>query len=114
MEKVKNILKNPQMYQTIFLMVVINVGILFFGLYLDYVKFVIIFASTLLLDILFGYIRFGKPRFPFSGINAGFGISFFLRTDFLILYFFAALLAIGSKYLFQYKDGKHFLNPSNF
>ncbi len=105
--------QNPQIYQTIFLMIILNLGILFFGLHLDYTKFTIIFLSTLLLDIIFGWIRFWKPRFPFSGVNAWFGISFFLRTDILVLYFLAAFLAISSKYLFQYKD-RHFFNPSNF
>ncbi len=106
------IFNNPQIFQTIFLMSVINIGILFFGLHLDYVKFFLIFLSTTLLDVLFGWIRFGKPRFPFSGVNAGFGISFFLRTDILIIYFLAAFVAIASKYFLQFK-GRHFFNPSN-
>lgn len=107
------VLRNPQIYQTIFLMIIINLGINCFGLYLDYTKFLIIFVSTIALDMIFGYIRYRNIRFPYSWVNAWFGISFFLRTDILFLYVLAAFLAISSKYFFQYK-WKHFLNPSNF
>ena len=108
-----NIFKNPQIYQTIFLMVILNLGINIFWLYFDYTKFFIVFGSCIVLDALFLRMRYNIWKFPFSGINAGFWISFFLRTDELILYFLAAFLAISSKYIFTVR-WKHFLNPSNF
>jgi len=51
--------------------------------------------------------------FPFSWVNAWFWISFFLRSEDIIIYIFAWLLAILSKYLFLVR-WKHFFNPSNF
>lgn len=52
------IFKSPQIFQTVFLMIVLNIGILFFGLNLDYTKFAVIFLSTTLLDMLFGWLQF--------------------------------------------------------
>ena len=49
---------------------------------------------------------------PFAGLNAGFGIAFFLRTDSLMVYALAGCIAIGTKYILRI-DGKHFLNPAN-
>lgn len=105
--------KNPQIYQTLFLMIILNIGILIYGIYFDYTKFALTFGSALIFDTLFYRYVTGKWRFPFSGINVGFGIAFFLRTDILWLYPFAVFLALTSKYAFRIQ-WKHFFNPSNF
>ncbi len=52
-----------------------------------------------------------KPGFPFSAVNTAIGICLFLRSDWWIVLFVAALFAIASKYLFRVGD-KHFFNPS--
>lgn len=104
---------NPQVYQTIFLMIVLNLGINFYGLYFDYTKFFVVFLSCIWFDIIYTKLITWNWRWPYSGINAGFWISFFLRTDILALYILAAFFAISSKHLFRV-NGKHFLNPSNF
>ena len=105
--------KNPQYYQTIFLMIILNLGISAYGLYFDYKKFFLVFWTCLILDALFLRWQSGKWWYPYSWLNAGFGISFFLRTDILWLYVLAAFLAISSKYLFRIQN-RHFFNPSNF
>lgn len=105
--------KNPQIGQTIFLMGIINLGILVFGLHLDYTKLAVIFLTCILTDMIFIRVGQGVWRWPYSGINSGFGISFFLRTEILFLYVLAGFLAIASKHLFRVQ-GRHFLNPSNF
>lgn len=105
--------KNPQIGQTIFLMGIINLGILVFGLHLDYTKLAVIFLTCILTDMIFIRVGQGIWRWPYSGINSGFGISFFLRTEILFLYVLAGFLAIASKHLFRVQ-GRHFLNPSNF
>jgi Na+-transporting NADH:ubiquinone oxidoreductase subunit NqrB len=53
----------------------------------------------------------GKAGFPFSAINSGIGICLFLRTEWWPILFFAALVAIASKYLIR-SGPKHFFNPS--
>lgn len=105
--------KNPQIYQTIFLASLLNAGILFFGLHFDYIKLFTVFASCITFDTLLRYFQTRKWSFPYSGVNAGFGISFFLRTDYLILYVLAAFIAISSKHIFRIEN-RHFFNPSNF
>lgn len=105
--------KNPQIYQTILLMILLNLGINFYGLYFDYLKFSVVFLSCILFDAIYTRINTWKWKWPYSGINAGFWISFFLRTDILLLYVLAAFLAITSKYIFRIWE-KHFFNPSNF
>lgn len=105
--------KNPQVYQTFFLMIILNLWINYYWLYFDYTKFFIVFLSCIWFDAIFTRLSSGVWRWPYSGINAGFGISFFLRTDILILYVLAAFFAIASKYIFRINN-KHFFNPSNF
>lgn len=105
--------KNPQIYQTVFLMIILNIGIQVYDIYFDYIKMLLTFGSTVLFDVVLYRYFVGKWRFPFSGINAGFGIAFFLRTNLLWLYPFVSFLAIGSKYFFRIHQ-KHFFNPSNF
>ncbi|PID83955.1 hypothetical protein CSB09_03505 [Candidatus Gracilibacteria bacterium] len=107
------LLKNPQIYQTIFLMIILNIGILVYDIYFDYTKLFLTFGSAALFDTLLYRYIVGKWRFPFTGINVGFGIAFFLRTKLLWLYPFAVFLALASKYFFRIR-GKHFFNPSNF
>lgn len=105
--------KNPQVYQTIFLMIILNLWINYYWLYFDYTKFFIVFLSCSIFDILFTRLSSNVWRFPYSWIPAGFWIAFFLRTDILILYVLAGFLAIASKHFFRI-NGKHFFNPSNF
>ncbi len=106
-------LKNPQLYQTIFLMIILNIGILVYGIYFDYTKLALTFGSAALLDSLLYRYVVGKWRFPFSGINVWFGIAFFLRTKLLWLYPLSVFLALASKYFLRIQN-KHFFNPSNF
>lgn len=105
--------KNPQIYQTTFLMIILNLGINFYWFYFDYTKFFLVFLSCIGFDLMYTKLTSWKWLWPYSGINAGFWISFFLRTDILILYVLAAFFAITSKYIFRI-NGKHFFNPSNF
>lgn len=105
--------KNPQIYQTTFLMIILNLGINYYGLYFDYTKFFLVFLSCSVFDILFTRLSSNIWRFPYSWIPAGFWIAFFLRTDILILYVLAGFLAIASKHFFRINE-KHFFNPSNF
>ena len=103
---------NIQLSQTLLLITIVIVWIEFYWLNMDYIKLMIIFWSVIMFDFIFTYLRTGKPTFPYSWVNAWFWITFFLRTDVLILYFFAAFLAIAGKNLLRI-NWRHFFNPSN-
>ncbi|MDD3144529.1 MAG: hypothetical protein PHV23_00295 [Candidatus Gracilibacteria bacterium] len=108
----KLILSNIQINQTVILVMIIIIGVQFYGLNLSYLKLLIIFSTTIITDIIFIRIKTGKFHFPFSGLNSGFGISTFLRSDLLIIYLFAGLISILGKNLIRI-NGRHFFNPSN-
>jgi hypothetical protein len=94
---------NIQTNQTLFLSCILILGIEYYSLYFNYTKLLIVFSTVIGLDALFIRIKTGKWSFPFSGVNSGFGISFFLRTDELVIYFFAGFVAIVGKYIFTFK-----------
>ena len=104
---------NVQTNQIIILISVLLIGILYFQINFSIEKLLVVFGTTSFFEIVYSRIKYGTWSFPYSGIPAGFGISFFLRTDILILYVLAWFLAISSKYLFRIQN-KHFFNPSNF
>lgn len=104
---------NVQTNQIIILISVLLIGILYFQINFSIEKLLVVFGTTSFFEIIYSRIKYGTWSFPYSGIPAGFGISFFLRTDILMLYVLAWFLAISSKYLFRIQD-KHFFNPSNF
>ena len=104
---------NVQTNQIIILISVLLIGILYFQINFSIEKLLVAFGTTSFFEIVYSRIKYGTWSFPYSGIPAGFGISFFLRTDILILYVLAWFLAISSKYLFRIQN-KHFFNPSNF
>ncbi len=104
---------NVQLNQTIILMSILLLGIFFYNIKFDLEKLLVVFGSVIFFEVLFSYMRNGHFVFPYSGIPAWFWISFFLRTDVVILYILAGFLAISSKYIFRIQ-GRHFFNPSNF
>ena len=104
---------NVQTNQIIVLISVLLIGIFYFQINFSIEKLLVVFGTTSFFEIIYSRIKYGTWSFPYSGIPAGFGISFFLRTDILILYVLAWFLAISSKYLFRIQN-KHFFNPSNF
>jgi len=103
---------NIQLSQTWLLISVLIIWIEFYWLNLNYFKLLTIFWSVIILDALFIKLRTNTWTFPFSWVNAWFWIAFFLRTESLFIYFFAALLAIAGKNFLRI-NGRHFLNPSN-
>jgi len=106
------LLDNIQLLQTTVLSIVLLIGVEIYNIYLDYTKIFAIFTTVTLLDALMVRASTGKWRFPYSWVNIGFGLSFFLRTTDIIIYVFAGFLAVMSKYFIQW-NGRHFLNPSN-
>ncbi len=112
-KKIKDILKNNiQVSQTIVLIMLLVIGIEFYWLNINYLKISVIFLTVMIFDAIFIKMKSWKWSFPYSWINAWFWISFFLRSDELIIYFVAWLLAIAWKNLIRI-NWRHFFNPSN-
>jgi len=112
-DKIKDLLKNNiQVNQTIILSFILIIWVHFYNLDISYLEISFIFLSVIILDLFFIKFNTGKWIFPFSWLNAWFWIAFFLRSSDLIIYFFAALLAIVWKHIFKV-NWKHFMNPSN-
>jgi len=104
---------NIQIYQTLFLSSILFFWVYFFSLDISIFEIGAVFFTVFLLEYIFlNGFRIKDIVFPYSGINAAFGICFFLRSDDIILYFFAASLAIVWKHLITIW-WRHFLNPSN-
>lgn len=104
---------NIQTNQTLVLSFILFIGVYFYNLNISLLEIIITFFTVIILDYLLYYKSTGKYVFPYSGVNAGFWICFFLRSEDLIIYLFAWLLAIVWKYIFITAKWKHFMNPSN-
>ncbi len=112
--KCRSLVERPslQLWQALSISAFLLIG----GLWLGYVditwwQVVMVFAVVIGLDyFLRGYLD-GKTGFPLSALNSGIGICLFLRTEWWMILFFAAIVAIASKYVLRIRD-KHFFNPS--
>jgi len=112
-DKVKDLLKNNiQVNQTIILSLILFIWIQFYNLDISYIEVSFIFLVVIILDLLFIKYNKGEWMFPYSWLNAWFWIAFFLRSTDLIIYAFAAILAIVWKNIFRV-EWRHFMNPSN-
>jgi hypothetical protein len=101
-----------QLYQTLAIGSFLLVG----GVYLGYVdilwwQILLVLTTVVSLDYYLRVTLDQKSGFPFSAVNSAIGICLFLRTEWWPILFFAAIVAIASKYLFRSGD-KHFFNPS--
>jgi len=114
MQKIINFIKqNIQLHQTWLLSLILGIGVIFYDLNISFLEIFVTFFTVIWLDLVITSYNKWKWVFPFSWVNAGFWISFFLRSDEILIYVFAWFLAIFSKYLFT-SGWKHFFNPSNF
>lgn len=111
------LIKNIQTYQTLTLSLILTLGINLYNFDISLLEVFVTFATVIILDFLF--INFPRKdpsiplQFPHSGVNAWFGICFFLRSSDFLVYFFAWVLAIVAKHMIRIQ-GRHFFNPSNF
>ncbi len=105
---------NIQHYQTTILSWILFVWVFFFWLDISLLEIFTVFFTVISLDYLLvnGYYISRNSKFPYSWVNAAFGICFFLRSEDLIIYIFAWALAIFWKHFIRIW-GRHFFNPSN-
>lgn len=105
---------NVQHYQTAILSCILFVWVYFFWLDISLLEIISVFFTVIILDFLFlNGLRFSHQSIiPYSGVNAAFWICFFLRSEDIIIYIFASVLAICWKHLITVW-WRHFFNPSN-
>lgn len=106
--------KNVQHYQTTILSCILFVWVYFFWLDISILEILSVFVSVIFLDYLFlnGFKFSRQSIIPYSWVNAAFWICFFLRSEDIIIYIFASILAICWKHLLTV-GWRHFFNPSN-
>jgi Na+-transporting NADH:ubiquinone oxidoreductase subunit NqrB len=103
---------NPQILQNFAIGSLLLIGGKFWGyVSISWTAIGLIFLTVTTLDYFLRKTYFKKGGFPHAALNSGIGISLFLRTENLIVYFFTAVLAIISKYIIRIDD-RHFFNPS--
>lgn len=108
----ENIKNNIQVNQTIFWLTILFIWKIFYWLTITYTQIFVVFFCVTLFDYIFTKLRTWKNTFPYSWINAWLWIVFFLRSADLIIFIFAAFVAIFTKHFFRIR-WRHFLNPSN-
>ena len=105
---------NVQHYQTLILSYILFIWVYFFWLDISILEIISVFVTVIVLDYVFlnGFKITQNSIIPYSWINAAFWICFFLRSEDIIIYIFAATLAICWKHIITLW-WRHFLNPSN-
>lgn len=115
---------NIQIHQTIWLSTLLTIGVTYYGLDISWIEIFVTFFCVIFFDAMLIRYEIWKWIFPRAWVNAWFWISFFLRSDDILIYFFAALIAILWKRFLRVNvknanpyqwatKGRHFLNPSN-
>lgn len=107
-----SLLRDARNVQIILLLAYSIMGKVYLDFKLSLLQLAITILFSVCLDMIFYYSKKKEWIFPKSAIISGFGIALMLRTDTIIPFLMASVLAIGLKYWLRYK-GKHIFNPSN-
>ena len=110
-ETLNSIFQNPQNWQNAAIGSILLTGKILGFIAISWGEIGIVLGLAVFLDFWAKRFFDGESRFPFSALNTGIGICFFLRSEIVFVYIFTVFLAIFSKYLIRFR-GQHFLNPS--
>ena len=111
--KILATLGDPRYYQIVVLSLLLTYGITMLDFGIHWQNALVIVATALGVQFI-ATRRLDLPRFdPLSPLITSLSLTLLLRTDAIWLAAIAATLAIGSKFLIQYR-GKHIFNPANF
>ncbi len=103
---------DPRYYQIAVLSALLIFGVAALGFHISPLGAATVFATALGTQLLAGRLS-GLQRFdPMSPIITSLSLTLLLRADSLYLLAFAAIVAIGSKFLLRVR-GKHVFNPAN-
>jgi enediyne biosynthesis protein E5 len=103
---------DPRIAQIIILSIFSWVGLNFLEFRVTTIQIIVAILTSVLLEVLFTYILTKKIIAPLSAIITGLSIGLLLRSDSIIPFLLAAIIAITAKHFFKYK-GNHIFNPSN-
>lgn len=106
------VIRDPRILQIILLSIYAILGGALLQFSVTIWQIVITLAVCILLEFIFLYWRKGKLVWPYSAVITGLGISLALRSETIIPFIMAAIVAIGLKQLLRYQ-GSHIFNPSN-
>src|SRR6266851_374723 len=106
-------IRDPRILQIAFLGCFLTAGFLFFGFDLPWWEPPLLVVTACTAQLVLTRIT-GAPESGFrSPLISALGLSLLLRSDNPWVMVFAAILAIGSKFLIRIR-GKHVFNPTNF
>lgn len=105
-------MRDPRIMQIVLLGTYTLIGLMFLQFELTVMKLIITLGICILLEWFFLYLKHGKITFPYSAVITALGIALVLRSDTVIPYVMAPIVAIGLKHVLRYR-GDHIFNPSN-
>lgn len=105
--------RDARIFQIAFLACLLSVGVITRDFSLRWEQMLLTFASGIGTQILCLRAQGRKPSGLLSPVITCFGLSILLRADSSWVHPLAAVIAIGSKFLFRI-EGKHVFNPANF
>lgn len=107
-----NLMSDARHFQLIFLGSFLMLGIFMLGWSSDLEKFIIIIATALSVQAIGAYYSNTGFQSLKSALITSFGLCLMCKTNHIETAAFAALIAIGSKFIIRYNN-KHIFNPVN-
>lgn len=107
-----SLLRDPRWYQVIVLSLLLGFGILILDFGIHWQNAIAIFTTAQVTQLVGARFIARVPFDPLSALITSCSLTLLLRTDLISLAMFAAIIAIGSKFLVRVR-GKHVFNPAN-
>lgn len=105
-------MRDPRVMQIVLLGLYTIIGLSFLQFELTVPKLILTLGTCIILEWFFLYAKHGKITFPYSAVITALGIALVLRSDTVLPYIMASIVAIGLKHVLRYR-GDHIFNPSN-
>jgi len=102
----------PKIVQIVLLGLYTLIGLLFLQFELTLLQLAVTLGVCILLECFFLYLKHREVTFSYSAVITALGIALVLRSETMIPYVMASIVAIGLKHGLRYK-GDHIFNPSN-
>jgi Na+-transporting NADH:ubiquinone oxidoreductase subunit NqrB len=107
-----NLMQDARHFQLIFLGSFLLAGIAFLGWHNDLMRFAVIISTALSIQAIGAYYTKSGIQSLKSALITSFGLCLMCKTNHIETAAFAALIAIGSKFIIRYNN-KHIFNPVN-
>jgi enediyne biosynthesis protein E5 len=104
---------NNRFIPPLFISLILLIGHLKFGILESYQRTLLAIVSSILAEIAFSRVLYGKWPFLASAYISGISVGILIRSPAFWPYVLCSVLAISSKYVLRIR-GRHLWNPSNF